>query len=391
MCIRDRFLTTHTRIHKDRHIYRGIMEAMEMGKPSVGSSTEYITDNVRYYCSAGNIDRVVFEDLITIRTAHSNSLYQVIKVTDNLIASNGADNRICLTNIANPESPTSEVVSDGQNSSCMAKCGDYVMSGNNAHLMIWKFNHETQKLTQYYKAEFSGYGFVRSVEPVNIAEDENHVVVGFNAGQIVVYNLDSKKTLCETKTSHVSPRFDVFYNSIMKSLIHVSSAWFDQTYLTVHTINPETKEIKELLKFDEDFKIQRVKSVIIRDSKCVVYGGNKFLGIYNVDEKQRIAKVPVSEVNSCSALSLVGFNITDFLILFYNNCQLQVFRYKTDEDEIKFIDRLSVKEKMHGNYTNSCCLWIMNTDSEGIDIVVAKHDDSTYNGFSKLKITFGDE
>eukprot|EP01016_Furgasonia_blochmanni_P003577 TRINITY_DN11407_c0_g1_i1.p1 TRINITY_DN11407_c0_g1~~TRINITY_DN11407_c0_g1_i1.p1 ORF type:complete len:503 (-),score=134.04 TRINITY_DN11407_c0_g1_i1:97-1605(-) len=364
--------------------YAGIMDLKTKAN---ADDLDFVTDNLRYYADMDYVESLKF-DLTTIKTAHDKFSYQVVKVDEGLIATNGADNKVCLTNYM---TGNSKVITENCVSSCICRVGDYTMSGNNSHMLIWKYNKQAETLEYFHKAEFPDRGFVRSVDPVHLTNTETHVIVGFNGGSLMAYCIDSKEIVCETKVTYSSPRIDVFYNNIITDVIHFSSAWFDQPYFTVHTFNSTRKEFKEVVKYDEQFKVQRVRSVIIHKKRCVVYGGNGNVGIYNVDDKSPMVKHTVQGLGSCSALSLIGYNTTDFLILFYNKAELHFYSYTAntgDKGELKLVDKCVDATKLSGNYTNSCCMWITDVSAGGAEIILAKHDDQNYNAFTRLNVKF---
>eukprot|EP01016_Furgasonia_blochmanni_P048457 TRINITY_DN7215_c0_g2_i1.p1 TRINITY_DN7215_c0_g2~~TRINITY_DN7215_c0_g2_i1.p1 ORF type:complete len:602 (-),score=186.49 TRINITY_DN7215_c0_g2_i1:66-1823(-) len=361
-------------------------QSTEPNKPTIppksSSDPLILTENRRYSTKREKINALEFESVDSIPTAHNSNLFQIVKVDDGCMASNGADNNIVFTNYAANESV---IVESNSVSSCVLKAGDYVMSGNNAHMIIFKYDKVAKKLNNYHRANFANGGFVRSIDEINVNEDK-HVIVGFNGGIILLYNLDKKEKVTEFQSGHQSPRIDVFFCETPAELTYFSSAWFDKDYFTVNTYNKTTNAFAEVIKVQENFKVQRVRSVVIKGQKCVVYGGNMNVGIYNIETKQTVARSAVSNLGSCSALSLIGYNTDDFLILFYNKTELQFFKF--ENGALSFFCKLVDPNKLYGNFTNSCCLSITSISDDNCEIVLAKHDSADYKSMTRVKVKF---
>jgi len=131
------------------------------------------------------------------------------------------------------------------------------------------------------------------------------------------------------------------------------SAWGNAKYFTVHTYSSSKKEFQEILNYESDSEIYRVRSVMIKNKRCVVYGGMTYTGVYNTDDNAEITHVK-TERGHCAGLSLIGFNTTDFLILCYADQYLEVFSY-TDKEKKLFL-RYQIKGLIFFSPNNSTAL-----------------------------------
>eukprot|EP01016_Furgasonia_blochmanni_P001754 TRINITY_DN10695_c0_g1_i2.p1 TRINITY_DN10695_c0_g1~~TRINITY_DN10695_c0_g1_i2.p1 ORF type:complete len:254 (+),score=25.50 TRINITY_DN10695_c0_g1_i2:337-1098(+) len=247
------------------------------------------------------------------------------------------------------------------------------------------YEAESASLKTYHNAEWPNYHFVRAIEPINFVDEKTPcVIIGFDKGQLVVYDLANKKTLCESKVAYESPRLDVFKQTTVTDEIFFCSAWFNMNFFTIHVIRPATKEIAELDKVNEDLPVQRVKSVVIGGVKHVLYAGDGFVGLFNMESGEKSSRAFVPRADSCAYLGVIGYGYSDFLIMFYNDDSLNFLKY--EGGELRFVTSHQDSERLCGSYTNSCCLWMNMVEGNKFEILVSKHDDEEFMKFSKLTI-----
>ena len=140
-------------------------------------------------------------------------------------------------------------------------------------MLIWKHDEESETLPLFHRADMIVKEWISSVNSINLSNMETHVIVGFFCGTLLIYNIEQKTVICQTKYAYQIPFIDCFYSNTVADVHYFCSAWNGAKYFTVHTYSSSKKEFKEILKYESDSEIYRVRSVMIKNKRCVVYGG----------------------------------------------------------------------------------------------------------------------
>eukprot|EP01016_Furgasonia_blochmanni_P008239 TRINITY_DN1331_c0_g2_i1.p1 TRINITY_DN1331_c0_g2~~TRINITY_DN1331_c0_g2_i1.p1 ORF type:complete len:436 (-),score=78.54 TRINITY_DN1331_c0_g2_i1:1021-2328(-) len=357
-----------------------------------GKVTELQTENVRQTLETRTISWIEGITIEQIPVApHTKPLYQLAKVQDNLIASTSQDNQLVLTNI---ETKTSKSIIKDIDFSCSSTIDDYVITGARDSVLIWQYANESgeETLKEVLREDFEGYGYCRSAEKINFGADKGlHILFGFHHGHIVVYNMVERKVVFTKKFPYASPRFDVFLSTGTTDEVYFACAWYSQKFATLHCVNYAKKQIREIEKIEESFIVNKVKCVAIRGKRLIVYVGERNLVIWSVDEKKKVFKKSIGDMEFCSSLNVFGFNQDNLLILTFFNREVRLFVYFSEPNKLQQIEQIKDERKLYGNFTNNYSLILGQVKSNRVEMYAVKHQDKNYLAFTKIGFTIREQ